>query len=74
MDKRHMTLYIPLLFIMQLFVAPDVETLDNTILLSIELVKFTNIIRKDSFNEDEINDMVNSYKRYLFCFFISMSY
>lgn len=63
MDKRHMTLYIPLIFIMQLFMAPKVETLDNTILLGIELARFTDIIRKHSFSDADLNEMTSTYCR-----------
>lgn len=62
-DKRRLTMYIPLLFILILFNNPAECTLDNTILLSLELLKMVMRMRSDKFSKTDIRRMTQGFKR-----------
>ena len=56
-DKRHMTMYIPFLYMIIIFNEPHVCTLDNTLRLAIQLAKVFDSIRREQYSEVDIMEL-----------------
>ena len=60
-DKRHLTLYIPIIFISILVRNPQVRIYDTVVRLAIQLLKVTDIIRANQFTEIDIQHLVDMH-------------
>ena len=74
MDKRHITMYLPLICFSLIFNDPKVRIFDEITRLAMQLATVIEIIRSPVFSSDTTNKMEEEYRRLYFLFFLILFY